>query len=315
MSTVLVLTERFDPTADEVIDVLNRRGVPLVRVDLNEIEVAAQMDGDRWVGQLSSPTHRARLEDLSGIYYRRPSSPAAGADVPSELAEWAQAEIRWGLRGLLVALPRDRWINWPPGIHAAEHKPWQLAEAAAAGLDVPATIVTNLPEAAAEFAADAAPVVYKSFRGQAVEVDGQQRLVFTTPVTADDCLHDGIRVAPIMLQANVDKAYDVRATYVDGEIFAISPRWAGGEIPLDWRIDHTANTWYRVEVPAQVRARLTAMMEGMRLRYAACDFTVDHYGRWYFLDLNPAGQWAWTSPVRDAIAEALADALIKESPQ
>jgi D-alanine-D-alanine ligase-like ATP-grasp enzyme len=55
------------------------------------------------------------------------------------------------------------------------------------------------------------------------------------------------------------------------------------------------------------------MVRDMRLRYAACDFSVDHDGRWYFLDLNPAGQWAWDSPVGDDIAEALADALTKET--
>lgn len=313
MSAVLVFTERFDHTADEVVEVLNRCDVPLVRVDLNEIQVAAELDGSRWVGWLRSPTHEVRLEDLSGVYYRRPSSPVASPEVPPELAEWVEAEVRWGLRGLLAALPRDRWVNWPPGIHAAEHKPWQLTEAAAAGLRVPATLVTNVPKAAVEFAAVAAPVVYKSFRGKPVTVDGEDRLVYATQVTAEECASDGIRVAPVTLQSRIDKAYDVRATYVDGTVFAISPRWADGTVPLDWRIDHAANVWEEVEVPTQVWARLTMMMREMGLRYGACDFSVDHDGRWYFLDLNPAGQWAWDSPVRDDIAEALADALTRET--
>ena len=313
MPTVLVLTERFDPTADEVIDVLNRRGVPLVRVDLNEMQVAAELDDARWVGELRSPTHQTRLEDLCGIYYRRPSLPAAGPAVPSEMAEWVEAEVRWGLRGLLAALPHARWINWPPGVHAAEHKPWQLAMAADAGLAVPATMVTNMPEAAASFAASAAPVVYKAFRGKPVTIDGQQRLVYATAVSAADCASPSIRVAPITLQSRVDKAYDVRVTCVDDELFAISPRWHDGTIPLDWRVDHAANTWHQVEVPALVAARLRLYLHELRLRYAACDFSVDHDGQWFFLDLNPAGQWAWASPVRDAITEALADALTKEA--
>ena len=38
--------------------------------------------------------------------------------------------------GLVVALPQALWINWPPAVHVAEHKPWQLVEAAVAGLRV-----------------------------------------------------------------------------------------------------------------------------------------------------------------------------------
>jgi hypothetical protein len=251
------------------------------------------------------------LERLTGIYYRRPTRISTATDADG-IAEWTAVERRWGLWGLLAALPRHRWLNWAPAVDAAELKPVQLVQALSAGLSVPATAITNLPDAARDFAKRTDPVLYKPFRSRPVTVDGEVKLVYATQVTPEQCGSDSVETAPVMLQALVHKAFDVRVTVVERELFAVTPRWADGAIPLDWRIDHDANVWEPVEVPTAVRSRLLMMLDSMGLRFAATDFTVDHDGRWHFLDLNPAGQWAWDHPLRDDIADAIADALTRE---
>lgn len=309
---VWVVTRRLDATADVVIDELNGRGVPVVRFDLDEMTVSAELVGSRWVGQLRTPTRTARIEENAGIYYRRPSHPSAHPGANPEIGGWIEAEIRWGLRGLLAALPRERWINWPPAVHAAEHKPHQLATAAACGLPVPRTAIVNDPDAAARFAAAAGPVLYKAFRGVPVRIDGRTHLTYATPVTAEQCRSETVRAAPIMLQSRIDKICDVRVTYVDGHLFAISPRGKGNTIPLDWRVDHAALTWESIDVPDQVRAGLLDFLGRLSLRFAACDLCVDQNGVWWLIEANPAGQWAWNHPLRDTIASAIADALTRE---
>ena len=311
--SVLVLTRRMDATADVVVDELNRRGVPVTRFDLGEVTVAAELVGSRWVGELRTATRTARLEDTLGVYYRRPSRPTAPPGTDPQISAWIETEARWGLRGLLAALPRGLWVNWPPAVHAAEHKPWQLAEAAAARLRVPRTAITNDPEAAAGFASDTGPVLYKAFRGEPVRIDGKTHLVYATPVDAEQCHSEAIRVAPVMLQAKIDKAFDARVTCVDGQVFAVTPRGAGGAVPLDWRVDHNANQWQPVDVPGHVRACLLDLLDRLGLRFAAGDFSVDHSGMWWYLEVNAAGQWAWDHPLRDAIASAIADALTQET--
>lgn len=66
---MLVLTRRMDPTADVVVDELNRRAIPVVRFDLGEVAVAAELVGSRWVGQLRIENRSVRLEDTLGVYY------------------------------------------------------------------------------------------------------------------------------------------------------------------------------------------------------------------------------------------------------
>ncbi len=311
--SVWVVTRSLDATADVVIDELNGRDVPVVRFDLDEITVAAELVGCRWEGQLRTPTRTARIEEAIGIYYRRPSRPVPPAGTDPEIGAWIETEIRWGLRGLLAALPRGLWVNWPPAVHAAEHKPYQLATAVACNLPVPRTAIVNDPDCAARFAHTAGPVLYKAFRGEPVLIDGRTHLTYATPVTAEQCRSEAVRLAPIMLQSRIDKACDARVTCVDGHLFAITPRGPGGTIPLDWRVDHNAITWEPINVPGPVRAALLDFLDRLGLRFAACDLCVDHAGKWWLIEANPAGQWAWDHPLRDAIASAIADALTRET--
>ncbi len=51
-------------------------------------------------------------------------------------------------------------------------------------------------------------------------------------------------------------------------------------------------------------------MNRLGLRFGALDFLVTPDGEWYFLEINPNGQWAWIEqetglPISDAIADAL----------
>ncbi|MBV9162376.1 MAG: hypothetical protein JO281_12665, partial [Pseudonocardiales bacterium] len=87
---MLVLTRRMDPTADVLIDELNRRAVPVVRFDLGEVVVAAELIGSRWVGQLRAGNWYARLEDTVGVYYRRPSAPTAPPGTDPQIGAWIE---------------------------------------------------------------------------------------------------------------------------------------------------------------------------------------------------------------------------------
>ncbi|WP_329091666.1 hypothetical protein [Streptosporangium sp. NBC_01469] len=51
-------------------------------------------------------------------------------------------------------------------------------------------------------------------------------------------------------------------------------------------------------------------MRDLGLRFGALNFVVDHEGRYWFLEVNPCGQWDWNQaatglPISDAIADEL----------
>jgi glutathione synthase/RimK-type ligase-like ATP-grasp enzyme len=113
-----------------------------------------------------------------------------------------------------------------------------------------------------------------------------------------------------LFQAWVPKAYDVRLTVVDDELFAarIDARSRAAEV--DWRADYHSLEYTPIETPDRVRELATALLRRLGLRFAAMDFVVTPDGEWWFLEANPNGQWAWIEretamPIAAAIADGL----------
>jgi hypothetical protein len=74
---------------------------------------------------------------------------------------------------------------------------------------------------------------------------------------------------------------------------------------LDWRIGDTA--WPAVKVPRAIERGVRSLMRSLSLCMGALDFVVDADERWWFLELNPAGEWGWLErdlglPIADAIS-------------
>jgi len=79
---------------------------------------------------------------------------------------------------------------------------------------------------------------------------------------------------------------------------------------VDWRANYANLTYSLVTVPEAMRAAVSNLMYGLRLRFAALDFGVPPNGEPVFFEINPNGQWAWLQEhVGLDIAHTIADAL------
>lgn len=318
-AVTLVLTHWFDPTADYVVSEFNRRGAPVFRCDPGEfpqrLTIAARLAaGDtnaNWVGDLHLPDRSISMKDVNCVYYRRPTGFELPANMSEQVRRWSATEARLGLGGVLSALPR--WLNHPADISRAEYKPVQLAQARACGLNVPATLVTNDPTAAAAFVSQVGRAVYKPFHPAGITEHDTHRVVYTTPVTVVD-IDESVRFTAHLFQAWVEKQYEVRLTVVDDALLAVRIDTEGEAVSVDWRTDYDALTYTPLAgVPATVREGVYALMARLRLRFGALDFIVSPDGRWWFLEVNPNGQWAWIEDVTGLpITSTIADALTRE---
>jgi glutathione synthase/RimK-type ligase-like ATP-grasp enzyme len=97
----------------------------------------------------------------------------------------------------------------------------------------------------------------------------------------------------------IEKRYDVRMCVIDREILAVAMQRSDGA--LDVRRDNMEGVAYRpVAPPARTSRAARRLVSSYGLRFAALDFVVDPAGTWYFLELNPNGQWAWLDLVGGA---------------
>lgn len=307
---VLVVTEADDSTADMVIAQLNRRGVPVVRFDPadigTELTVSARIGTCPAVvvGQVRTPSRTLDLTDVRAVYWRRPRWPGF-PHLSADDAAFATAHTRMGLAGALFALEGPLWVNHPLRIVAADYKPAQLALAQRLGLNVPATLVTNDPGEARDFIAARDRVIFKTLRWTPYDRDGTAVTGWAVPVTADE-VDESVRVTPHLFQARVDKVADVRVLVVGRRVFAVR---IDSDL-LDWRRDYSALTYGVIDLPEHVSAALHAYLGHCGLVSGSFDLAVDRTGDFWWLELNPNGQWGWLEDETGLeLAAAFADLL------
>lgn len=306
---VLVSTQHEDATADLVIAELNRRRVPVLRFDPGRdfparAVLAARTGPAGWEGRLTVGERTADLAAVRALYHRRPSTYTA--DGGEQAARFAVQENRRGLGGVLGALPGCLYVSHPQAIARAEYKPAQLAAAIREGLTVPATLITNDPMGAKKFCAEQ-PTIYKPLHAGAYDVEGEPAGIWAAPVEPGE-IDGAVSHSAHLFQAQVPKVADVRVVVVGEQVF--SARITAPPGVVDWRADYQHLTYEPVACPDGIRGALVLFLARFGLSFGAFDFAVTADGAWWFLEVNPNGQWAWLEdaaglPITHAIADLL----------
>lgn len=323
--TVVVFAQETDAPVDAVVRELTDRGVAVFRADTSwfprQLVLDARLDATgRWTGVLATEHRRVDLEAITAIWYRDPAAFRFPATLTDVERAYAHREARLGFGGVLAALPGVLWVNHPNRAADAMFKPVQLATAAACGLRVPPTLVTNDPAAVTRFAADhtragtangTSGVVCKSFGSNAVTEAGQLKVAYTHRLTDVD-LADlrSVSSTATQVQRWVDKSHEARVVVVGRRMFTVLIRAGSDPARVDWRADYGALTYELVDTPPDIEKGLRAYLDTLGLAYAALDFAFDTDRRAWFLESNGSGQYGWLAAQTGApISAALADLL------
>ncbi|WP_030786116.1 ATP-grasp ribosomal peptide maturase [Streptomyces sp. NRRL S-920] len=317
---VLVITSLEDVTADRVIAALNERAVPVSRIDPADIGPGLVFGArigagaSAWGGRLRTASREVELGEVAAVYYRRPTPYVSRfAHLPGQQRDFATAEARHGLGGVLNQLHGAMYVNHPSAVTAADFKPTQLQQAAQLGLTIPPTLVTNDVEQAREFAAEHSPVIYKPFRGLPRSEDGHTGAIWAQRVDPDS-FDDSLTVTAHLFQSEISKTGDVRVTVVGRRVFA--QQIAAPDGSLDWRRGDWDQLLHApIAVPALIEAALHSYLSAFGLVFGCFDFALtgdgDRPEDWVFIECNPNGQWGWLPDAGD-ITTAFADILSTE---
>ena len=83
------------------------------------------------------------------------------------------------------------------------------------------------------------------------------------------------------------------------------------ETATDWRKGSYTDLRHQVvSLPGDVEAACVKLVKNLGLRFGAIDLVLDRKGRFWFLECNPNGQWAWIEnrtglPISAAIVDEL----------
>ena len=302
----------WGPPADEttlsVLDALLRRDAPVAFIDQGEVlrhtgrlEVVRGAAG-YVAGWLDLPSGTYDLGVFASAYIR-PHDSLAAPRVASAGPRSPEANHARKIEDLLM-----RWaqitpalvVNRPSAMATNNSKPYQALSARAVGFEVPATLLTTDPDAAARFAAEHGEVIYKSIGGirsivTRLRADDRQRL-------------DDVRWCPTQFQAWV-AGTDVRVHVVGDRVFAC-------EIESDADDYRYGESTSRLcDLPAEQAARCVELSARLGLEVAGIDLRRTPDGAWYCFEANPSPAFAcFGDEIKSAVAAAIADRLIGAEP-
>ncbi len=315
---LLFLDREVDLHADWVEAECDRRGVPYVRLCTQkfpqEIQLALNLDDGHLGGRIQLPDREIRIEDITGVWYRRPEPAKPDPDLEPEFAQFVKLESDETLYGLYRALWDRRWVNTPHIDRAADNKISQLRRARRIGFKTPKTIVTNDPhEALAFFHACGHEMVYKLMRPVfAEDIDGASYGVYTTLIAGEDIdTHlDSVRIAPCLFQELVPKQYELRINVIGDYVWAAAIYSQDAErTKLDHRYDTINCRHEPVLIPTKLEKMCLEMTHQLGLVMCNLDMIFTPEQEYVFLEVNPNGQWAW---VEDRVGFPLTMALVNE---
>jgi glutathione synthase/RimK-type ligase-like ATP-grasp enzyme len=249
------------------------------------------------------------------VWYRRPGTPTAHADV-------TDPAVRTFIEQECATFVRDLWSSldalWLPGkptlVRDGALKASQLKLAGELGFELPPTLVSNSPDDVVDFYRRHGGRIVSKCEGHGLIDAFDQRFVrYTELVSPRDIAHArAIRHCPMIFQAYVDKRVELRITVVGRRVFAAEIHsQVTNHTKTDWRHYDLGRTPHLPHaLPADVERRCLALVERMGLCYGAIDMILTPDGRYVFVEINPNGQYLWIEqttglPISDAICDLL----------
>ena len=310
---ILIVTSKRDLTSDFIVLELQRRGLPYLRLNTEDLPKGTvycrpEVD-DAWHFELEGAHFDLAL--IKAAYFRRPGTPEPLSHIDESERTYCMAEWQALLQSLYWAIG-DRWLNAPHSIALAEDKIRQLTLARKLGFRIPATLIGNTPAAATFFAARSG-TIGKPLRNAVVSGPRSDRVVFTSRIAIDDRTDPlAISACPIVLQREIKKRFDLRVTVVGDHVFAATiDSQSTPDTVIDWRRTSAPDLPHSTyELPSEVSKACVALTKSLGLRFGALDFVLDLAGQFWFLEINPNGQWAWIEtrtghPISAAIVSEL----------
>jgi glutathione synthase/RimK-type ligase-like ATP-grasp enzyme len=294
----LIVGNVTDPHVELVLRELPPEGT--VVVDAQTVVAATVMcTVDRWLLQdLTGSTVRIAHGATKG-WIRRFAPPGWDEDVVIGSHGAAVLTAQLALLGALMRDTRVTWLTGSDALAAAENKLVQYATARQLAIRYPRTVVTRR-------VSDIVNELGETFVIKPLGVGRfDDKVVFSESIRAENLEGADLSRAPFLMQEQVAARRHLRVVTV-GDFAQVCDLDATG-LPLDWRQDEQAHhAFVHTEAFPEVAALASTLAAAAHVGYSSQDWIVGDDGP-CFIDLNPAGQWAFLpEPVGSRVTQALA---------
>jgi hypothetical protein len=326
---VLIISKPEDEHVDRLTGLLHQAGAETILLASNEmgeevgvgIGVGGNTSSRRW---LTVGRRSLDWATVGAVWYRRAGLPALRED---HLSGGTFPEGEWGvlLDAVFALGGPTRWVSHPDLVRRSSHRPLQLARANVLGFRVPLTLVTSNPAEVRSFVERFdGPTVVKPIDADWVYSSAESSVIraLTSSLGGPDPGDEpGARPAPLMVQEEVESAYEVRVHVVGQRMLAVKIEGQARTGPVGtWgqhRPPRERCTPYNL--PARVERRCAELARSFGLELAAIDLIRSRDGEYVFLEIDGSPDFLWLEdrsgvPVSAALADLLAGTVPSRRP-
>jgi len=286
--SVLIISNKFDFSTDLIAHKLKTDGHHFLRLNrdqLGDYRIDFKPTEPSLTVEIAGQTFVFREESLKSIYFRAPTFlREVFSDKLSEEEQLYNSQWAAFIRALTV-FEDVHWVNNPADTYKAEIKALQLKTAKGLGFRVPDTLVTNhtrpLPGKV---------LAIKSIDSAIVTVGEKEAFVYTNIIKGED-LDDQLYSSPFFVQQALTPKTDIRVTVIGDRVIPIRILGEGG-IDEDWRKYEQKIRYELFELPDDIGEACLRFARKFNLQFAAIDL-IWYQEAYYFIEVNPTGEWAW----------------------
>lgn len=297
---ILIITNKQDYTADFVIKHLHERAICFFRFNTEDFPIkystSLNISKSNFNIQLKSDKISLNVDEIKGIWYRRPVKPQfSEIKLSDDDKDFAIREASEFLNNLWAVMDNKNWVSSPYSLRIAERKAYQLVKAKIVGFDIPKTSISNDPKLILNF--------YKHFDRQVIvkpishgDFSNGMFAIFANDLSSFSNIPDFNQafLSPFIIQEKIAKVLDIRSTVIGRKVFSFEIRPKNNIKLLDWRTLNPNELEYKfIETPESVQLKIFNLMNLFNISFAALDFAYTKSKKWIFLEMNPNGQWAW----------------------
>lgn len=249
------------------------------------------------------------IDDFDAVWCRRRFRPVGHyISTHPENVKFAKSErsrFQTGWLHFYARTSQTFWVGKPASIDIAENKLLQLSLAKECGLSVPHTLISSDPTKIRRFIRNFSEIVVKpidpfawEYRASGIAFQSYANAV-KSEVLSEMCDPD-LSVAPTIYQQRLAKEFDLRVVVMGENVYAFSFHQIKTN-DIDYRavMNGPQNVQVRhYSLSAEVVGSLRLLLDRLDLNFCSADLVFSD-GKFYFLDLNPMGQFLFIDDYLD----------------
>lgn len=280
MSKILIITCSYDKTIDYIIE-KNKYRANFFRFNVDLFaDYGITISNSYW--EISYRNNTINSNTTLSIYYRKPTFPDT-SDFAPEYRRIINSDILAIIDGLANSFS-GVVLTKPYLLRQAENKIFQLIYAKSHSILMPKSFIGNNDH----WKCINDQRIIKPISVGKIETSSEIAIIQTNLMHENDS-YDSPELTPVYIQEYIKKSLEVRITVVDDDFFAVK---IVSDNMIDWRAGNN-NQYEIIDIPIEIKKCIKMMMKDFQLRFGAIDYIVDIDGKWYFLEINPNGQWQW----------------------